>query len=567
MTLRAKLTLAFALFGAIPMAAALLPLTRALSGALGAEYDGRAGAAALAVDAELERLGARAVEAAREVAAGEELAALARDLRDGLFEPSEAAGRAAGWLAARDLDALAVVDRGGLVLTSGHLPGRAGDRDPSLGDLLAAPPGQAAPRLLQRAGAGGVEEQLVLAAWEPAGDSLRVAAGVAVGARFAERVAELTGGAVTVRLAGGTPVASAGAPEASGGLARRLGAPSARVREVALPRSGPPVAIVAVSLPVSGLARALLHTTLTFLAGLALAVGSAWLGGHLLATRITRPLEALRRGAAEVASGNLAARVDTPASGEVAELVAAFNGMTSDLARVTARAAAAERVAAWREVARRLAHEVKNPLTPVAMSVATLREAHARRSPQFDEIFEEATGAIGEEVRRLARIVDEFGRFARLPAPEPALLEGGELVGAFLALYPAGPPGVALVREVAAGLPAVRADRDQILQVLHNLLRNAFEAVGHGGTVRVAARGDGAELVVAVSDDGPGIAAGDLPRIFEPYFSTKQAGTGLGLAISERIVREHGGRLGVRSEPGRGTTFELSLPAEPRGAT
>jgi len=567
MSLRAKLTLAFALFGAVPMAAAVLPLTRALSGALGSEYDARAGAAALAVEGELERLGARAVEAAREVAGGEELAALARDLREGLAEPSEAAGRAAGWMGARELDALAVVEPSGRVVTSGHLPGRAGDRDPSLGELLEAPRGLAAPRLLQRATAGGMEEQLVLAAWEPAGTSLRVVAGVAVGARFAERVAELTGGAVAVRLASGAELASAGAAGAPGWLAHRLGAPRAAVREVALPRAGPPAATVTVALPAGGLAQALLSTTLTFLLGLAVAIGTAWLGGHLLATRITRPLEALRRGAAAVAAGNLSARVDVRASGEVAELVDAFNGMTSDLARVTARAAAAERVAAWREVARRLAHEVKNPLTPVAMSVETLREAHARRSPQFDEIFEEATGAIGEEVRRLARIVDEFGRFARLPAPEPLRLEGSELVAAVLALYPAGPAGVRLERDVAASLPAVRADRDQILQVLHNLLRNAFEAVGGGGTVRFAARGEGAELVLAVSDDGPGIRAEDLPRLFEPYFTTKEAGTGLGLAISDRIVQEHGGHLGVRSEPGRGTTFEVRLPADPSGAT
>ena len=106
----------------------------------------------------------------------------------------------------------------------------------------------------------------------------------------------------------------------------------------------------------------------------------------------------------------------------------------------------------------------------------------------------------------------------------------------------------------------VRADPDQILQVLHNLLRNAFEAVGRQGTVRVSAHAEPGELVVAVADSGPGIAPAQLPHLFEPYFTTKEAGTGLGLAISERIVREHGGRIEVESAPGRGTTFTVRLP-------
>jgi nitrogen fixation/metabolism regulation signal transduction histidine kinase len=243
--------------------------------------------------------------------------------------------------------------------------------------------------------------------------------------------------------------------------------------------------------------------------------------------------------------------------------VTGFNAMTSDLARMTARAAAAERVAAWREVARRLAHEVKNPLTPVAMAVETLRAAWVRKSPEFPEIFDEGTEAIRQEVRRLARIVDEFSRFARLPAPEPVRVAGGELLSSFLALYPAGPPGVELQQDLGPDLPEVEVDRDQILQVLHNLLANAFEAVGRGGPVRISARREGEELAVAIADGGPGIRAEDLPRLFEPYFTTKEAGTGLGLAISERIVREHGGRIEVASAPGKGATFTVRLPARP----
>jgi signal transduction histidine kinase len=197
------------------------------------------------------------------------------------------------------------------------------------------------------------------------------------------------------------------------------------------------------------------------------------------------------------------------------------------------------------------------------MSVETLRDAWALQRPDFGEIFDEGTRAIGEEVRRLARIVDEFSRFARLPAPDPRPVAPEELLGAVLALYPEAQGGVRLEREIEPGLPMLSVDRDQILQVLHNLVRNGLEAVGARGTVRVSARRDGSELAISVSDDGPGIPPGDLPRLFEPYFTTKEAGTGLGLAIAERIVEEHGGRIDVASRPGRGATFTLWLPPMP----
>jgi signal transduction histidine kinase len=120
---------------------------------------------------------------------------------------------------------------------------------------------------------------------------------------------------------------------------------------------------------------------------------------------------------------------------------------------------------------------------------------------------------------------------------------------------------VRLEREVAEGLPAVSVDRDQMLQVLLNLVRNATEAMPRGGTLRLSARREGAEVLVSVSDTGPGIPPQDLPRVFEPYFTTKAGGTGLGLAIAERIVSEHGGRIEAASSPGQGATFTVRLPA------
>jgi two-component system nitrogen regulation sensor histidine kinase NtrY len=212
-------------------------------------------------------------------------------------------------------------------------------------------------------------------------------------------------------------------------------------------------------------------------------------------------------------------------------------------------------------VARRLAHEIKNPLTPIAMSVETLRDALDHGRADFREIFDEGTRAISDEVRRLKKIVDEFSRFARLPAPELASVAPEELVGAVLSLFPEPPAGITVVREVEPGLPPVLADRDQVLQVLLNLVQNAFEAMPAGGALRIRAARAAGGVALTVSDTGGGIAPADLARVFEPYFTTKQGGTGLGLAIAQRIAEEHGGRLDVSSAPGAGAAFTLTLPA------
>jgi signal transduction histidine kinase len=565
---RGQLTLAFAAFAAVPMLLAVWPLTRALSEALQAEYATRLEGATRAVEGELRRMETLSEVAARELARGPEVHALSRERAQGLLDPGDAAGLASKWMSARGLAALAVTDARGVVVSSGHLPGRAGDADPEMRALLATPAGRAVPALVSRATAGGVEPQLVLLAWEPvAGDpGLRVATGVPLGPAFAERVAALAGGEVALRAAGAEPAVVPA--EQEGGRLRRLaarllGTPRARVSSIPVGAPGSaPLAQVEVTVPATGLEKAQETVAAVFVATLGAAFVAALLIGHLAARLLTRPLDALRAGAARVAAGDLEVRVRARGTGEVRDVVAAFNAMTADLRASRERAAAAERVAAWQEVARRLAHEVKNPLTPIAMSVATLRDALAEGRPDFPALFEEGASAIQEEVRRLKRIVDEFSRFARLPPPEPSLAAPAELVDAVLALYPAPPPGVRLERDVAHGLPPVRVDPDQLLQVLLNLVRNAEEAMAAaGGTLRVAARPDGADVLLEVSDTGPGIAAEDLPRVLEPYFTTKEGGTGLGLAIAERIVRENGGRLEVRSAPGAGATFSVRLPA------
>jgi two-component system, NtrC family, nitrogen regulation sensor histidine kinase NtrY len=297
-------------------------------------------------------------------------------------------------------------------------------------------------------------------------------------------------------------------------------------------------------------------------AGLA-STGVALIIALLLARGPVRRIQELAAEARKVASGE-ARPVRVRGAGEIAELAQAFDDMLDDLAAMRRRLAATTRVAAWREVARRVAHEVKNPLAPIRAAVETLRRLHARKDPEFEAYFDEATRTVLGEVHRISNIVTEFTRFARLPAPQPQDLDITELARQVVRLHEAGTEATLLV-VVERKPPAVRADRDQIVQVLTNLLQNALDAVkdlGRGGEVRVAVGSEGAARVtVTVSDNGPGIAPEIAARLFEPYATTKRHGTGLGLAIAQRIAIEHDGELSsVLPDAPKGAAFRLVLP-------
>jgi signal transduction histidine kinase len=566
--LRTQTAALLALFAVVPLAAALVPVGQALTTALASEHDARLDSAARALSGELARLSQEASTDVAGLARSPDAEAFARDLSMGTLPPADAAARGGEWMRARGLDVLSVLTSGGTVVTSGHLPGRAGDVDGPLATVLGGPPEVAVARVVTRSGPSGPEPVLALVARAPVpGEGgLQLVGGLALGQERARRLAELTNGEVVIRSGSGAVLAQAAAPADEGApvftrIGARLGVGLAGARRI-LPLGPPeaPVGQVEVSVASEGLARAAGTVLAAFLGALLAGAIAALVAGRLVASRITRPVEALRDAAARVAAGDLSARVERRTGGEVGELVRAFNAMIQDLALGRTRLAQAERVAAWREVARRLAHEIKNPLTPIAMSVETLREAHAAGRPDFPEIFEEGTHAIAEEVRRLKKIVDEFSRFARLPAPERTEVSPEDLVSSVLALFPP-PPGLTVERSLPAGLPAVWADRDQAVQVLLNLVRNALDAMAGGGTLRVSARAEGDGVALQVADTGPGIAPEDLPHLFEPYFTRKEGGTGLGLAIARRIAEEHGGRLEVESPPGMGATFTFWLPA------
>ncbi len=284
----------------------------------------------------------------------------------------------------------------------------------------------------------------------------------------------------------------------------------------------------------------------------------------VFARRIGRPIAELAEEARKVATDQ-ARPIQVRGSGEIADLTRAFDTMLEDLAATRRRLAATTRVAAWREVARRVAHEVKNPLAPIRAAVETLRRLRARQDPAFDEYFDEATRTVLDEVHRISNIVTEFTRFARLPAPHPVDLDPAELARYVAGLHKTSAGKAKIVVAVRRTPPTVRADRDQIVQVLTNLVQNGLDAVREqdDGEVSIAIDFDGvSHVTLTVRDNGPGIAPEIASRLFEPYATTKATGTGLGLAIAQRIAIEHNGELSLIGGGARGASFRLVLPIE-----
>ncbi|HQR47409.1 MAG TPA: ATP-binding protein, partial [Thermoanaerobaculia bacterium] len=226
----------------------------------------------------------------------------------------------------------------------------------------------------------------------------------------------------------------------------------------------------------------------------------------------------------------------------------------------------AERAAAWEEAARKMAHEIKNPLTPIRLAAERMRRRAAALAPsdspaELRSVVEEGASTIIEEVGTLSGLVASFGRFARLPAAALAPTDLASVVGQVAKLYGGVKPGVTLSIDVPEGLPEVRADAEQMKRALVNLVDNAVTATPAGGHVVISARVEAGRATLAVADDGPGIPPENRERIFDPTFSTKGRGTGLGLAITSRIAAEHSGRVRVEENVSGGCRFILEWPA------
>ena len=319
-----------------------------------------------------------------------------------------------------------------------------------------------------------------------------------------------------------------------------------------------------------GSSRGDLVTLTNLIRLIALVVGGAGLVlGFLLSwwvsARVTRPVIKLAQGAREVAAGNWQTRVEVSTSDEIGQLAAAFNDMTRQLDGQRERLLQAERVAAWRELARRLAHELRNPLFPLQITVENLQRARGLSQQQFDEIFQESTATLRTELEHLHTIVGRFSDFAKMPAPHWQPVNLNETVRSALRLFEAqfnavGKPPITAEFYLAEHLPEIQADPDLLHRALQNLVLNAMDAMPAGGTLTLRTSAQEGGVRLEVSDTGSGLTQEECARLFTPYYTTKHHGTGLGLAIVQSVVSDHGGTIGVSSEPGHGTTFHIDLP-------
>ncbi|MCR4288483.1 MAG: ATP-binding protein, partial [Deltaproteobacteria bacterium] len=223
-----------------------------------------------------------------------------------------------------------------------------------------------------------------------------------------------------------------------------------------------------------------------------------------------------------------------------------------------------QRMFAWKEVAKRIAHEIKNPLTPIKLSAQRLRKKYLGKVPDEGAVFDECTNTIIREVDELKTLVNEFSNFARMPASNPSPCSLNEIVLETVAMYKTGHRAITFEASTDERLPVLHIDRDQMKRALINLIDNAAAAIENEGVVRVETRYM-EEMQVArldVSDNGAGMGAEARQRLFEPYFSTKKTGTGLGLAIVQNIIADHNGYIRVKDNEPRGTRFIIEIPVK-----
>ncbi len=564
-SLKARLIVAFALITLIPLATAMVILTARIQSMVRSQAERRLGSA-------LEGIGAQAAEDGRRIAAKIEI--LARDpqlKRLYLLRPSGSRDLSE-YLSERQvllgLDLLSVADSSGAMVAAGPAP-RGGAASAFAVSAFPAPAGAApsapaiaavegqdalamvtrSPILYQGAAAGAVQGGLLFDA------EVLQRLGKTSGVEWVLR--DSNGRIAATTLPGVAPAAMPGVP----GLGRtEIEGQTYLCRSIPLPVGAPPYATITGLASTASADRAIasvrLLSALLALLGLGIAIPLA----ILWSAQISRPVEKLAAFSVEVARGNWEEPLTLHSVRELQTLVEALDRMRRDLQTYREKLVASERQAAWSQMARKVAHEVKNPLTPIAISIADLKRSYEQKRPDFPEILDQAVRTVGEEVETLKRLLQEFSDFARIPPPRPEPCGVSKLLLDLEALYG---------REVSAGRLVVRppgqeitftADSGQIKQMLINLVKNGLEALNGEGRVTVSAQTRDDTLEFSVADTGPGLSGEQKKNLFVPGFTTKTHGSGLGLTIVQRIVSDHEGAIDVDAAPGRGTTFRIRLP-------
>jgi nitrogen fixation/metabolism regulation signal transduction histidine kinase len=284
-----------------------------------------------------------------------------------------------------------------------------------------------------------------------------------------------------------------------------------------------------------------------------------------ISARITKPVEELAEGARRVADGRWDTRIDVHGRDEIGQLAEAFNGMTQTLAAQRERLVQTERVAAWRELARRLAHELRNPLFPMQITIENLQKARKLDAKQFLEVFNESTSTLKTELANLNTIVTRFSDFSKMPAPQFVRMNVNEALRNAVRLFEpqfneVGKPTITPELFLTDPLPDIDADPDLLHRAFQNLVLNALDAMPAGGTLTLRTSEHDGIVRIEVADTGKGLTEEECSRLFTPYYTTKLQGTGLGLAIVQSVVSDHHGTISVTSGEGRGTTFRIDLP-------
>jgi signal transduction histidine kinase len=291
----------------------------------------------------------------------------------------------------------------------------------------------------------------------------------------------------------------------------------------------------------------------------AIIFGIALAGGGLLAMRFAGPLHKLTHAIEIVADGNLDINVPVKSHDEIGTLARSFNGMIAKLRTSRDELAKRERESAWKEMAKQVAHEIRNPLTPMKLSIQHLRQAFKDNAPEREEILQRVTQTVIDQIESLSRIATEFSHFAKIPERKYERVSIDNLLTEAVNLFK-DIQGVTFIDQLASPNVNVIADGDQLRGVFINILRNAIQAIEKAGTITISTSNENRICHIMISDTGAGIPEDIRIKIFEPNFSTKSEGMGIGLAIARRVIEDHGGTITCQSESGKGTTFDIRLP-------
>ncbi|MCH8011846.1 MAG: GHKL domain-containing protein [Candidatus Marinimicrobia bacterium] len=277
----------------------------------------------------------------------------------------------------------------------------------------------------------------------------------------------------------------------------------------------------------------------------------------LLFNMVSRPLQRLQTATEELSKGNWGIQVKESKFSPLNDLIVSFNQMSFELKSNKEKLIQADKEAVWREMARVMAHEIKNPLTPIRLSLERLEHKYLSGGEKFAEVFHNTTSIIHEEIDNLQSLASEFSEFARLPESTLAPYDLNEQLDEIILPYK---NEATIHLKALNNIPTFHADRLQMKQVFVNIIQNAIQSSGEGCSIQISTSIIDGLVQIIISDNGEGIPAENMESIFDPYFSTREKGTGLGLAIVKRIVEQHGGTIELKSKVGIGTTFTLSLP-------